>query len=141
MGYLCNVRRLESVQRRWTREVDGVGHLEYQERLVELGLYSVFGRLLRADLIKIWKIFRGGLDSELQELFERAIHPGTRGHSLKLSIPRCQTEIRRRFLGVRCVGIWNSLPDSAIHSETVNGFKSYLDVHLSDRFYCTVDGG
>ena len=51
------VRLLESVQRRWMREVAGVGHLNYQERLRTLKLYSVYGRLMRADLIKCWKVF------------------------------------------------------------------------------------
>ena len=81
LGYLCDMRSLESVQRRWTREIDGLGHLGYRERLEELGLYSIFGRLLRMDLIKIWKVFKGGLVQELQGLFELPIHPATRGHA------------------------------------------------------------
>ena len=33
-----NVRLLKTVQERWTREVTGVGHLSYQERLRTLKL-------------------------------------------------------------------------------------------------------
>ena len=46
VGYIMDVRLLESVQRRWTREVTGIGHLSYQERLRTLTLYSIYGRLM-----------------------------------------------------------------------------------------------
>merc|ERR1719452_348176 len=57
VGYLRDVRRLESLQRRWTREIEGLGGLSYVSRLKEVGLYSVCGRLLRLDVVKIWKSF------------------------------------------------------------------------------------
>ena len=63
VGYLADVRRLESVQRRWTREVAGVGQLDYVSRLRTLGLFSIGGRFLRADLIKLWKVMRGSCES------------------------------------------------------------------------------
>ena len=140
LGYLCDMRSLESVQRRWTREIDGLGHLGYRERLEELGLYSIFGRLLRMDLIKIWKVFKGGLVQELQGLFELPIHPATRGHAFKLSVPRHRLDIRGRFFAVRCVRLWNTLPSYIVESRTPEEFKSCLDTHLSFRFYDTFDG-
>ena len=112
--------------------------LDYSVRLRRSGLYSVYGRLLRADLIKLWKIFHGFLDEELIEILERNSHPVTRGHRFKLSIPRCRTEIRRRFFSVRCVTLWNGLPDQAVELDTCNKFKGYLDLCLSDKFYGTL---
>ena len=139
VGYLEDTKKLESVQKKWTREVEGLRELRYQERLRELGLYSIYGRLLRADLIKIWKVYRGNLDPELQGLFDRATHPATRGHSLKLAVPRSRTDMAKRFLSARCVRIWNQIPDTAIQSETVQGFKRYLDNSLGHKFYEIVD--
>ena len=49
VAYLEDVRRLESLQRRWTREISGVEALEYVARLKAIGLYSIQGRLLRAE--------------------------------------------------------------------------------------------
>ena len=46
-GYIGDLRMLESVQRKWTKHIDGLGELPYSERLQVLGLYSVQGRLLR----------------------------------------------------------------------------------------------
>ena len=77
VGYLQDVRRLESLQRRWTREIEGLGGLSYVSRLKEVGLYSVCGRLLRLDVVKIWKSFYS--DVGLSEVFEMARSVGTRG--------------------------------------------------------------
>ena len=58
-GYAEDLRKLERVQRRWTKQVEGLGELPYSERLRQLKLYSVQGRLLRADLIQYWRILHG----------------------------------------------------------------------------------
>ena len=135
VGYLCDVRRLESIQRRWTREVEGLSGLEYVERLKSLDLYSIRGRLLRSDLIKVWKVFNPQTEVGLDSLFEREFHLATRGHRYKLSTPRCRTEILRRFLSVRVVGVWNDLPPQVVEASTVNSFKARLDKHMGSRFF------
>ena len=135
VGYLTDMRRLESLQRRWTREVAVVGALTYVERLKKLGMFSVWGRLLRADLIKIWKVWHGYSHSSLLELFELSRSSSTRGHSLKLAIPVCRTDVLRRSLGVRRVYVWNSLPAPLVESESLEGFKRGLDEFMGDRFH------
>ena len=50
--FVGDLRKLERVQRRWTKHIEGLRDLSYEERLGELGLYSVQGRLTRADLIQ-----------------------------------------------------------------------------------------
>ena len=110
VGYLRDIRRLESLQRRWTREIQGMGSLDYVSRLRSLGLFSIKGRLLRMDLIKVWKCFHMEVDLGLSGVFELARDVGTRGHAYKLSIPVCRSELGRRTFGVRVVRKWNSLP-------------------------------
>ena len=50
-GFVQDLKLLENVQRRWTERIDGMGSLSYSDRLKALNLYSIQGRLLRADLI------------------------------------------------------------------------------------------
>ena len=135
VGYLGDVRKLESLQRRWTREIDGLSGLDYISRLKDLGLFSVYGRLLRLDLIKIWRAFNSEVDVGLSGLFEMAVSVGTRGHSFKMSIPVCRTEIRRRSFGVRRVLVWNGLPSEVVEAPSVTCFKRRLDASLGDVLY------
>ena len=135
VGYLGDLRLLESVQRRWTKEIDGLGGVDYGERLKAMQLFSVRGRLLRSDLVKCWKIFHCSVDSGLSALFERAPDVGTRGHLFKLVVPRCQTDYKRRFFYSRCVQIWNRLPADVVQCDSLRGFKRALAEELGAVLY------
>ena len=50
--YLSDLRLFEFIQRRWTKKILG----KIGERLKKLDLYSIKDRLLRSDLIMIWKV-------------------------------------------------------------------------------------
>ena len=89
VGYLGDSQLLESVQRRWTKQVTGLADVEYHERLQTLGLFSIWERLLRADLIKCWKAFHCSGDMDLISSFSLAPEVGTRGHHLKLCFCFC----------------------------------------------------
>ena len=61
VGYLSDTRMLEKVQRSWIGQTQGMDGLQYEDCIKELGVYSVYGRLLRGDLIKIWQAFHSSL--------------------------------------------------------------------------------
>ena len=134
-GFQGDLRLLESVQRSWTRHVDGVSDLPYSERLRILDLYSVQGRLLRADLIKYWKIFNNVSSICPTDIFTLAPILGTRGHRFKIFHTHSSLEARSRSFSNRHVSLWNSLPDPVVASKSINAFKSALHSFLGPRLY------
>ena len=134
-GYVGDIRKLESVQRRWTRQIVGLEGLDYPTRLRRVGLYSVAGRMLRADIVKVWKVLRGVCCERLRELFDFRVHGATRGHEYKLAVPRCRTELKRRFFSSRVVGVWNGLSAETVGADTLGMFKGHLDGSCGEAFY------
>ena len=57
--YRKDIDKLEKVQRRVTRMVEGLREYSYEDRLRILRLTTLETRFLRADLIKVFKILRG----------------------------------------------------------------------------------
>ena len=135
VGYLGDLRRLESLQRRWTREVYGIGERNYETRLRELGLFSIAGRLLRADLVKIWKLLRSGYHDELLDLFQVSRVRSIRGHSLRLVVPVCRTDTMRRSLMARRVQVWNRLSAAVVDVTSIESFKRNLDRVMGETFF------
>ena len=49
LEYIPDRKLLENMQRRWTKIIGGFENLIYSQRLKDLDLFSIDGRLLRAD--------------------------------------------------------------------------------------------
>ena len=134
-GYVQDLRLLERVQRRWTKHIDGMAALSYGERLKALNLYSVQGRLLRADIIQHWKILNNQSCISPNDLFQRAQRGRTRGHCLKVFCPAISTDTRMRSFAVRCVPLWNSLPVDAVCAPNIAALKRALDACIHAQLY------
>ena len=65
---LRDQRRIEGVQRRATKLIPNMEELNYEQRLVKLGLPSLQYRRTRADMIQVYKIVTG-LDRINPKLF------------------------------------------------------------------------
>ena len=61
----------------------------------------------------------------------------TRGHNYKLTKKRCSTTRRLKFFSMRVVNAWNSLPVHVVNAESVNSFKSRLDMCWAHIMFST----
>ena len=100
-----------------------------------MDLYSVKGRLFRADLIRCWKIFNGKCVIVPSDLFVMSPHAGTRGHIYKVMHMRSRLECRKRYFSIRVASAWNGLPEYLVVAESVEEFKRGLHVVISEKLY------
>ncbi|KAK4815447.1 hypothetical protein QYF61_002836 [Mycteria americana] len=126
-------RDMDICQQRASKMLKGLEHLSCEERLRQLGQFSLGKRMHRGDLIHMSKYLKGGRNEDRDRLFSVVPSDRTRGNGHKLKHKRCLLNIRKHVFTMRVTEPWHRLPREVLESPTLEICKSCPDTILINR--------
>ena len=131
------IRKIEGLQRSFTHRIEGMGNINYWERLQELQLYSLERRRERYFIIYIWKIVNGLAPNIDIDGVSISIYRNIR-RGLLCRIPSLNNRARARIqtmkensLVVHGARLFNAMPSEIRESRSeLETFKKKLDGFL-----------
>ena len=128
---LMDIRKIEGVQRRATKQVKGLRNLSYPDRLRALNLPTLSYRRLRGDMIEMYKIMHDHYDKSTTINITPMVS-NLRGHKYKVFQHRASTELRKHSFRCRTPKHWNPLPKEVAEAPSIQAFERRLDKHWQD---------
>jgi hypothetical protein len=115
---------IERVQKYFTKSLRGLNNTPYKLRLAYLKQATLQLRRARADLIYLFKILNGFVDSDLKKLFVQSHNVSAhdmnlRGNANKLFVPKPRTYASKFSFVYRVSKSWNSLPTEVCDTKSL----------------------
>jgi len=107
-------------------------HSSYEERLRELGLFSLQKRRFREHHITAFQYLKGAYSKGREGPFTKACSDRTKGNTFKLKEGRFRLDIMKKFFTVWVVRHWNGLPREVVDAPSMTVFKPRVDGALSN---------
>jgi len=118
----------------------GLEHLSYEERLRELGLFSLDKQRMREDLRNASKYLQGRGQEDRARLFAVVPSDRTRGNGHKLKQRKFQLKTRKNFFPLRVTEPWPRLSREVVESPSLEIFQTLLDKVLCSLLWVTLLG-
>ena len=106
--------------------VGGLEHLSYEERLRELGLFSLEKRRLQGNLIAALQYLKGAYKKAGKGHFRRTCSDRTSGNGFKLREGTFRLDLGRKFFTMRGVRHWKRLSREVMAAPSLEAFKARL---------------
>jgi len=137
--YIKDKQLIEKIQGRFLKMIPGFKDLKYERGLKILRLNTLEERRNRADLIFLFKMYKGLSRPPFESLFQLTNQDKTRGHSLKLSRHCTNRDVRLHFFSERVINNWNQLEQTIVEAGCVDTFKRRLHMYRDDKMDLLLD--
>lgn len=125
---LCDIRKIESVQRLFTKRLIGLKGMSYLDRLKCLETDSLEMRRIKCDLSMYYKILHEIVDMPHDRpTFFQVRDVRTRSNGLTIHKDKFKCNVERYFFRNRCINIWNMLPQNVVCANNLSLFKNRLN--------------
>ena len=121
-----DIMKIEKIQKRYTKMIEGCKSLSYGERLERLSLTTLEVRRHRADLIQVFKIINDEGRTYPNDFFTFRERTG-RKNTMKIYKKRVNSDLEKNGFVFRVVEPWNALPNDIVTSKDEIIFTCKLD--------------
>jgi len=125
---VSQIKKIASVQRRFTKRVLCCSGFQYSERLAKLGVVSLELRRLRLDLIYVYKLLFGMVDADVPSLFV------VNNVDTVTFVQQSRSDPRKYFFSNRVIQSWNSLPVTSENFSSLARFRRFLQHNDLSKF-------
>ena len=102
---------VENVHRKYSKYIKGLVNVPYEDRLKQIKLPCLEYRLIRGDIIQVFKIVNKHYDPlTTYSIFKFSDNSRLRGHNFKIIKQNTNKTKFSNFLTNRVVNTWNKLP-------------------------------